>query len=71
MKSFFLSLFCSLDVFDLVLPKKKIKEEKRKKKMRPIKTESEEACDIQMSAPSVNPALADTPAALAQNVKEE
>lgn len=54
-----------------MLPKKKIKEEKRKKKMRPIKTESEEACDIQMSAPSVNPALADTSAALAQNVKEE
>lgn len=59
------------NVFDLVLPKKKIKEEKRKKKMRPIKTESEEVCDVQMSAASVNPCLADTPAALAQNVKEE
>ncbi|XP_057215692.1 nuclear factor related to kappa-B-binding protein isoform X2 [Triplophysa rosa] len=59
------------NVFDLVLPKKKIKEEKRKKKMRPIKIESEEVCDVLMSAVSVNPALADTPAALAQSIKEE
>ncbi|XP_056586603.1 nuclear factor related to kappa-B-binding protein [Triplophysa dalaica] len=58
------------NVFDLVLPKKKIKEEKRKKKMRPIKSESEEVCDVLMSA-SVNPALPDTPAALAQSIKEE
>lgn len=64
-------VLCILDVFDLVLPKKKIKEEKRKKKIRPIKTESEEVGDVQMSAASVNPAVADTPAALAQSVKEE
>ncbi|KAA0720116.1 Nuclear factor related to kappa-B-binding protein DNA-binding protein R kappa-B [Triplophysa tibetana] len=59
------------NVFDLVLPKKKIKEEKRKKKMRPIKSESEEVCDVLTSAASVNPALADTPNALAQSIKEE
>uniref|UniRef100_A0A8C2D3X6 Nuclear factor related to kappaB binding protein n=1 Tax=Cyprinus carpio TaxID=7962 RepID=A0A8C2D3X6_CYPCA len=48
-------------VFDLALPKKKIKEERRKKKLRPIKMESEEICDVQMSAASVNSGLADVP----------
>ncbi|XP_073727358.1 nuclear factor related to kappa-B-binding protein [Misgurnus anguillicaudatus] len=57
--------------FELVLPKKKIKEERRKKKMRPIKTESEEVCDVQMSAASVTPGLADSPAVPLQSVKEE
>ncbi|KAI2651339.1 Nuclear factor related to kappa-B-binding protein [Labeo rohita] len=58
-------------VFDLALPKKKIKEERRKKKMRPIKMESEEVCDVQMSAASVNPGLADVPVVPPQSVKEE
>ncbi|XP_016084293.1 nuclear factor related to kappa-B-binding protein isoform X2 [Sinocyclocheilus grahami] len=59
------------NVFDLALPKKKIKEERRKKKMRPIKMESEEVCDVQMSASSVNSGLADVPTAPPQSVKEE
>ncbi|XP_056301662.1 nuclear factor related to kappa-B-binding protein isoform X2 [Danio aesculapii] len=58
-------------VFDLAVPKKKIKEEKRKKKIRPIKIESEEVCDVQMSAPPMNPGLTDAPAAPPQSVKEE
>lgn len=57
--------------FELVLPKKKIKEERRKKKIRPIKTESEEVCDVQMSVASVNPGLADSPTVPLQSVKEE
>uniref|UniRef100_A0A672SQ61 DEUBAD domain-containing protein n=1 Tax=Sinocyclocheilus grahami TaxID=75366 RepID=A0A672SQ61_SINGR len=59
------------NVFDLALPKKKIKEERRKKKMRPIKMESEEVCDVQMSASSVNSGLADVPTAPPQSVKED
>uniref|UniRef100_A0A673I4B8 Nuclear factor related to kappa-B-binding protein-like n=1 Tax=Sinocyclocheilus rhinocerous TaxID=307959 RepID=A0A673I4B8_9TELE len=59
------------NVFDLALPKKKIKEERRKKKMRPIKMESEEVCDVQMSATSVNSGLADVPTAPPQSVKED
>ncbi|XP_042566831.1 nuclear factor related to kappa-B-binding protein [Cyprinus carpio] len=58
-------------VFDLALPKKKIKEERRKKKLRPIKMESEEICDVQMSAASVSSGLADVPSAPPQSVKEE
>ncbi|XP_059397581.1 nuclear factor related to kappa-B-binding protein-like isoform X1 [Carassius carassius] len=58
-------------VFDLALPKKKIKEERRKKKLRPIKMESEDVCDVQMSADSVNSGLADVPSAPPQIVKEE
>uniref|UniRef100_A0A672SR93 DEUBAD domain-containing protein n=1 Tax=Sinocyclocheilus grahami TaxID=75366 RepID=A0A672SR93_SINGR len=61
----------NLYVFDLALPKKKIKEERRKKKMRPIKMESEEVCDVQMSASSVNSGLADVPTAPPQSVKED
>lgn len=63
--------FWPVAVFDLALPKKKIKEERRKKKMRPIKMESEEVCDVQMSAASVNPGLADVPVVPPQSVKEE
>ncbi|XP_058614851.1 nuclear factor related to kappa-B-binding protein isoform X2 [Onychostoma macrolepis] len=59
------------NVFDLALPKKKIKEERRKKKMRPIKMESEEVCDVLMSAASVNSGLADVPTVPSQIVKEE
>uniref|UniRef100_A0A8C1BQY7 Nuclear factor related to kappaB binding protein n=1 Tax=Cyprinus carpio carpio TaxID=630221 RepID=A0A8C1BQY7_CYPCA len=55
----------------LSLPKKKIKEERRKKKMRPIKMESEEVCDVQMSAASVSSGLADVPSAPPLGVKEE
>uniref|UniRef100_A0A8C1S6K0 Nuclear factor related to kappa-B-binding protein-like n=1 Tax=Cyprinus carpio TaxID=7962 RepID=A0A8C1S6K0_CYPCA len=55
------------NVFDLALPKKKIKEERRKKKMRPIKMESEEVCDVQMSAASVSSGLADVPSAPPQS----
>uniref|UniRef100_A0A9J8B9L7 Nuclear factor related to kappaB binding protein n=1 Tax=Cyprinus carpio carpio TaxID=630221 RepID=A0A9J8B9L7_CYPCA len=54
-------------VFDLALPKKKIKEERRKKKLRPIKMESEEICDVQMSAASVNSGLTDVPSAPPQS----
>lgn len=63
--------FPPIAVFDLAIPKKKIKEEKRKKKIRPIKMESEEVCDVQMSAPPMNAGLADAPAAPTQSVKEE
>uniref|UniRef100_A0A8C1JFD2 Nuclear factor related to kappa-B-binding protein-like n=1 Tax=Cyprinus carpio TaxID=7962 RepID=A0A8C1JFD2_CYPCA len=55
------------NVFDLALPKKKMKEERRKKKMRPIKMESEEVCDVQMSAASVSSGLADVPSAPPQS----
>uniref|UniRef100_A0A8C1WXH2 Nuclear factor related to kappaB binding protein n=1 Tax=Cyprinus carpio TaxID=7962 RepID=A0A8C1WXH2_CYPCA len=57
-------------VFDLALPKKKIKEERRKKKLRPIKMESEEICDVQMSAASLNSGLADVPSAPPQSCCE-
>ncbi len=39
--------------------------------MRPIKMESEEVCDVLMSAASVNSGLADVPTAPPQSVKEE
>ncbi|XP_066502154.1 nuclear factor related to kappa-B-binding protein [Hoplias malabaricus] len=55
---------------DLALPKKKMREEKRRRKMRPIKTESEDGCDIQMPAASVPTTICDSTAGL-QNVKEE
>ncbi|XP_056093040.1 nuclear factor related to kappa-B-binding protein [Rhinichthys klamathensis goyatoka] len=58
-------------VFDLALPKKKIKEERKKKKMRPIKMESEEVCDVPMSAASMNSGLNDSPTVPTQSVKEE
>ncbi|XP_068455998.1 nuclear factor related to kappa-B-binding protein [Clinocottus analis] len=64
--------------FDLSLPKKKIKDEKRKKKMRTIKVESEDPCEI--LAPSDTPSaptasiinsLPDTPSTPLANIKEE
>lgn len=65
-------------LFDLSLPKKKIKDERRKKKMRAIKVESEDACDALASsdAPSGPPAniinsLPDTPSTPLPNIKEE
>lgn len=39
--------------------------------MRPIKMESEEVCDVQMSAASVSSGLADVPSAPPLGVKEE
>lgn len=63
--------FWPVAMFDLALPKKKIKEERKKKKMRPIKMESEEVCDVHMSAASMNSGLADAPTAPPQTVKEE
>ncbi|XP_051960536.1 nuclear factor related to kappa-B-binding protein isoform X2 [Xyrauchen texanus] len=58
-------------VFDLALPKKKMREERRKKKMRPIKMEPEEVCEVQISAASMNSGLTETPTAPTQCVKEE
>ncbi|XP_034405554.1 nuclear factor related to kappa-B-binding protein isoform X3 [Cyclopterus lumpus] len=64
--------------FDLSLPKKKIKDERRKKKMRTIKVESEDPCEI--LAPSDTPSaptasiinsLPDTPSTPLANIKEE
>ncbi|XP_064208586.1 nuclear factor related to kappa-B-binding protein isoform X1 [Anguilla rostrata] len=64
-------------LFDLALPKKKLREEKRKKKMRPIKTEPEEPCDVLMpsEAPppnaAVTAALPEAPPPPLPSVKEE
>ncbi|XP_072517679.1 nuclear factor related to kappa-B-binding protein isoform X2 [Salminus brasiliensis] len=56
---------------DLALPKKKIKEEKKRRKMRPIKTESDDGCDGQTPAASMVADLSDSAAANLQSVKEE
>lgn len=65
-------------LFDLSLPKKKIKDERRKKKMRTIKVESEDPCEIlspseNASAPPVSiiNSLPDTPSTPLANIKEE
>ncbi|XP_040038126.2 nuclear factor related to kappa-B-binding protein [Gasterosteus aculeatus] len=65
-------------LFDLSLPKKKIKDERRKKKMRTIKVESEDPCEIlaPSDAPSAPTAgiinsLPDTPSTPLANIKEE
>ncbi len=75
--SFFLSYF-SPALFDLSLPKKKIKEERRKKKMRTIKVECEDPCETlapsdTQSAPPANiiNSLPDTPSTPLPNIKEE
>ncbi|KAK9536670.1 hypothetical protein VZT92_006434 [Zoarces viviparus] len=68
----------AMSFFDLSLPKKKIKDERRKKKMRTIKVESEDPCEI--LAPSDTPSaptasiinsLPDTPSTPLANIKEE
>ncbi|TRY87416.1 hypothetical protein DNTS_013896 [Danionella cerebrum] len=59
-----------MSLFDLAQPKKKIKEERKKKKMRPVKMESEELYDAPISTPSINSGLADVLAA-PPVVKEE
>ncbi|CAB1333018.1 unnamed protein product [Coregonus sp. 'balchen'] len=57
----------NIALFDLALPKRKMREERRKKKMRTIKVESEDPCEALMPseapAPSVNitAALPETP----------
>ncbi|XP_026861015.2 nuclear factor related to kappa-B-binding protein [Electrophorus electricus] len=59
-------------LFDLALPKKKMREEKRRRKMRPIKMESDDGCDGQTPAASmVAAALSDNMATPLQSVKEE
>ncbi|KAJ8275655.1 hypothetical protein COCON_G00074070 [Conger conger] len=49
-------------LFDLALPKKKLREEKRKKKMRPIKMEPEEPCDVLTPSEAPPPSAAVTAA---------
>lgn len=68
----------TVPLFELSLPKKKIKDERRKKKMRPIKVESEDPCEIlaPSDTPSAPPAsiinsLPDTPSTPLPNIKEE
>ncbi|XP_029304872.1 LOW QUALITY PROTEIN: nuclear factor related to kappa-B-binding protein [Cottoperca gobio] len=68
----------TVPLFDLSLPKKKIKDERRKKKMRTIKVESEDPCEIlaPSETPSAPPAsiinsLPDTPSTPLPNIKEE
>ncbi|KAK6316812.1 hypothetical protein J4Q44_G00122120 [Coregonus suidteri] len=64
-------------LFDLALPKRKMREEGRKKKMRTIKVESEDPCEALMPseapAPSLNitAALSDTSVTPLPSVKEE
>ncbi|XP_076606189.1 nuclear factor related to kappa-B-binding protein isoform X2 [Chaetodon auriga] len=68
----------TMPLFDLSLPKKKIKDERRKKKLRTIKVESEDPCEIlaPSDTPSAPPAniinsLPDTPSTPLPNIKEE
>ncbi|XP_051257125.1 nuclear factor related to kappa-B-binding protein isoform X1 [Dicentrarchus labrax] len=68
----------TLPLFDLSLPKKKMKDERRKKKMRTIKVESEDPCETlpPSDTPSAPPAniinsLPDTPSTPLPNIKEE
>ncbi|KAM9781328.1 nuclear factor related to kappa-B-binding protein [Syngnathus typhle] len=67
----------TLPLFELSLPKKKIKEERKKKKMRTVKVESEDPCDALTSdvpaAPLANiiNSMPDTPLTPLANIKEE
>ncbi|XP_061558669.1 nuclear factor related to kappa-B-binding protein isoform X1 [Phycodurus eques] len=67
----------ALPLFELLLPKKKIKEERRKKKMRTVKLESEDPCDTLASdappAPVANiiNSMPDTPLTPLAHIKEE
>uniref|UniRef100_A0A669BJT0 Nuclear factor related to kappa-B-binding protein n=1 Tax=Oreochromis niloticus TaxID=8128 RepID=A0A669BJT0_ORENI len=68
----------TMPLFDLSLPKKKIRDERRKKKMRTIKVESEDTCDTiaPPDTPSAPPAniinsMPDTPSTPLTNIKEE
>uniref|UniRef100_UPI0037E86125 nuclear factor related to kappa-B-binding protein isoform X2 n=1 Tax=Semicossyphus pulcher TaxID=241346 RepID=UPI0037E86125 len=68
----------TVSLFDLCLPKKKIKDERRKKKMRTIKVESEDPCETLASSETPSAPLAniinslpDTPSTPLTNIKEE
>uniref|UniRef100_A0A4W6CYU8 Nuclear factor related to kappa-B-binding protein n=1 Tax=Lates calcarifer TaxID=8187 RepID=A0A4W6CYU8_LATCA len=68
----------TMSLFDLSLPKKKMRDERRKKKMRTIKVESEDPFEALAPAdtPSAPPAniinsLPDTPSTPLPNIKEE
>ncbi|XP_040907751.1 nuclear factor related to kappa-B-binding protein isoform X2 [Toxotes jaculatrix] len=68
----------TMSLFDLSLPKKKIRDERRKKKMRTIKVESEDPFETlaPTDTPSAPPAniinsLPDTPSTPLPNIKEE
>ncbi|XP_074528568.1 nuclear factor related to kappa-B-binding protein isoform X2 [Halichoeres trimaculatus] len=68
----------AVSLFDLCLPKRKIKDERRKKKMRTIKVESEDPCetltssDTQLVPPTnIINSLPDTPSTPLTNIKEE
>ncbi|CAN9501298.1 unnamed protein product [Ophioblennius macclurei] len=68
----------TMPLFELSLPKKKIKDERRKKKLKTIKVESEDPCEALTpsdapSAPPVNiiNSLPDTPSTPLPNIKEE
>uniref|UniRef100_A0A665UUY1 DEUBAD domain-containing protein n=1 Tax=Echeneis naucrates TaxID=173247 RepID=A0A665UUY1_ECHNA len=68
----------TMSLFDLSLPKKKMREERRKKKMRTIKVESEDPFETltPSDTPSAPPAniinsLPDTPSTPLPNIKEE
>lgn len=65
-------------LFELSLPKRKLKEERRKKKMRPIKMESEDPIEslapsdtLSATAANVINSLPDTPSTPLPNIKEE
>uniref|UniRef100_A0A674BPW6 Nuclear factor related to kappaB binding protein n=1 Tax=Salmo trutta TaxID=8032 RepID=A0A674BPW6_SALTR len=66
-----------MTLFDLALPKRKMREERRKKKMRTIKVESEDPCEALMPseapAPSVNitAALPETPVTPLPSLEEK
>ncbi|XP_028322584.1 nuclear factor related to kappa-B-binding protein [Gouania willdenowi] len=68
----------SMPLFELSVPKKKMRDEKKKKKLRTIKLEAEDLCDALVtsdvpSAPNVNliNSLPDTPSSPLTNIKEE
>ncbi|XP_030637595.1 nuclear factor related to kappa-B-binding protein [Chanos chanos] len=60
-----------LALFDLALPKKKLREEKRRKKMRPIKVETDDFGDAQVPNASAATGLTDSQAPPLPSVKEE
>ncbi|KAM6969841.1 nuclear factor related to kappa-B-binding protein [Aplochiton taeniatus] len=65
----------ALALFDLALPKRKLREERRKKKMRTIKVEFEDPCDSLLPSENTSASLLsaqpDTPATPLPIVKEE
>ncbi|TWW74755.1 Nuclear factor related to kappa-B-binding protein DNA-binding protein R kappa-B [Takifugu flavidus] len=67
----------TLPLCDLTLPKRKLKDERRKKKMRTIKVETEDPCESLAPSDSLAPpanimnSLPDTPSTPLPNIKEE